>query len=50
MKDFEDTMRRSNMYLVGVLEGKEGENKSEEIMARKFSELLEDTDPQSQEA
>lgn len=43
-------MRRSNIYLVGILEGKEEESKSEEIMAEKFPELLEDIVLQIREA
>lgn len=50
MRDFEDTMRRFNMYLVGVLEEKKGKNKLEGIMAEKFPELLKDNHPHTQEA
>lgn len=42
MRDFEDIMRRFNIYLVGIFEGKEEESKLEEIMVEKFLELLED--------
>lgn len=50
MRDFEDTMRRFNMQLVGVLKEKKRKSKLEGIVTEKFPELLKDNDPQIQEA